>query len=79
MIRTVSIIMLSALLVVFLSGSSMAQVTKPEHPTTSEPPKVEEKKPEHPKAEEQKPELPKVEEKKPEHPKAEEQKPEHPK
>jgi hypothetical protein len=74
MIRAISVIFLSAALVVFLSGSSMAQAPKPEHPTTTEQPKAEEKKAEHPKAEEKK-----AEEKKAEHPKAEEKKPEHPK
>jgi outer membrane biosynthesis protein TonB len=75
MIRTLSVILLSAAFLVFMSGSSLAQAAKPEHP------KAEEKKPEHPKAEEKKPEHPKAkaEEKKPEHPKAEEKKPEHPK
>jgi hypothetical protein len=79
MIRAISVIFLAAVFVAFLTGSSLGQATKPEHPTKTEEPKAEEKKPEHPKAEEKKPEHPKAEEKKPEHPKAEEKKPEHPK
>jgi hypothetical protein len=74
MIKAISVVFLSAALLVFLSGSSMAQATKPEHPTKTEEPKAE-----HPKAEEKKAEHPKAEEKKAEHPKAEEKKPEHPK
>ncbi len=74
MIRAISVIFLSAVFVAFLTGSSLGQATKPEHPTKTEEPKVEQ-----PKEEEKKPEHPKAEEKKPEHPKAEEKKPEHPK
>lgn len=73
MIRALGAILLSAALVVFLSGASLAQTAKPEHPSTKEPPKAEEKKPEHPKAD------PKAGEKKPEHPKADPKKQEHPK
>jgi hypothetical protein len=74
MIKAISVVFLSAALLVFLSGSGMAQATKPEHPTKTEEPKAEPKKAEHPKAEEKK-----AEETKAEHPKAEEKKPEHPK
>ena len=59
MIKAISVIFLSAAVLVLLSGSSMAQATKPEHPTKTEQPKAEEKKAEHPKAEEKKPEHPK--------------------
>ena len=52
-------LLLSAAFLVFMTGASMAQAAKPEHPTKTEHPKAEEKKPEHPKAEEKKPEHPK--------------------
>jgi hypothetical protein len=78
MIRILSTLLLSAAFLVFMTGSSMAQAAKPEHPTKTESPKAEEKKLEHPKAEEKKPACP-PEEKKPEHPKAAPQKSEHPK
>ena len=79
MIRTLSVILTSAAFLVFMSGASLAQSAKSEHPTKTDLPKAEEKKLEHPKAEPEKSEHPKAEEKKPEHPKAEEKKPEHPK
>jgi hypothetical protein len=82
MIKVLKTILLSAALVGFLSGWTLAQTAKPEHPT--EHPKAgevkkEAAKPEHPQADVKKPEHPKAEEKKPEHPKAGEKKPEHPK
>jgi hypothetical protein len=79
MIRILSTLLLSAAFLVFMTGASMAQAAKPEHPTTTEQPKAEEKKPEHPKCEEKKPEHPKAEEKKPDYPQAAPQKSEHPK
>lgn len=74
MIKAISTMFLTVALAVFLSGSGMAQTTKPEHPTKTEQPKTEEKKADHPKVEQKK-----AEEKKAEPPKAEEKKPEHPK
>jgi outer membrane biosynthesis protein TonB len=79
MIRAISVIFFSAVLVVFLMGSAMAQGTKPEHPATTEQPKTEKKKAEHPKAEEKKAEEKKAEHPKAEEKKAEEKKAEHPK
>lgn len=83
MIRTLSTLLLSAAVLVFLSGAGLAQTKKPEHPSTTEHPKAEEKKVEHPKTDPQagvkKPEHPKAEEKKPEHPQVDPKKPEHPK
>jgi hypothetical protein len=78
MIRILSTLLLSAAFLVFMTGAGMAQAAKPEHPTTTEHPKAEEKKLEQPKAEEKKPEHPKAEEKKPEHPQAAPKKSEHP-
>jgi hypothetical protein len=83
MIKVLKTVLLSAALVGFLAGWTLAQTAKPEHPSATPPPKAGEVKkeatPEHPKADVQKPEHPKAEEKKPEHPKAGEKKPEHPK
>jgi len=79
MIRTVSVIFLSAALLVFLSGLGIAQAPKPEHPTKTEEPKAEPKEAEHPKAEEKKAEEEKTEHPKAEEKKVEEEKPEHPK
>lgn len=73
MIKAMSRVLLSAALLVFLSGVGMAQTAKPEHPAKTEPPKSEQVKPEHPKAEQKKAEHPKAD------PKAEEKKHEHPK
>jgi len=78
MIRALSAILLSAALLVFLSGSSLAQTAKPEHPSKPEHPKAEQVKPENSKAEAAKSEHPKGEPAKPEHPKAQPTKPEHP-
>jgi len=82
MIKAMSRVLLSAVLLVFLSGVGMAQQAKPEHPSTTEPPKAEQTKPDHPKAEQAKPEHPKADPKadpKAEHPKADPKKAEHPK
>jgi hypothetical protein len=79
MIKAMSRMLLSAALLVFLSGVGMAQTAKPDHPAKTEPPKAEQVKPEHPKADPAKPDHPKAEQKKPEHPKAEQKKPEQPK
>jgi len=74
MIKAIGVVLLSAAVLVFLSGASLAQQTKPEHPATTEHPKAEQAKPEHPKAEPAKPEQPK-----PEQAQGEQPKPEHPK
>jgi len=79
MIRILSILLLCAGFLVFMTGSSLAQAAKPEHPTKLEHPKAEEKKLEHPKAEEKKLECPPAEEKKPEHPQGAPRKSDHPK
>jgi len=79
MIKAMSRVLLSAALLVFLSGVSLAQTAKPEHPAKTEPPKAEQVKPEHPKAEPGKAEHPKADPGKAEHPKAQQPKPEHPK
>jgi outer membrane biosynthesis protein TonB len=78
MIKALGALLMSAALLVFLSGASLAQTTKPEHPSKTEHPKAAPAKTEHPKAEQSKPEHPKADPAKPEHPKAE-PKPEHPK
>jgi len=73
MIKAIGVVLLSAAVLVFLSGASLAQQAKPEHPSTTEPPKAEQAKPDHPKAEQAKPEHPKADPKadpKAEHPKA---------
>jgi hypothetical protein len=74
MIKAMSRVLLSAALLVFLSGVSLAQTAKPEHPVKTEHPTAEQVKPEHPKADPAKPEHSKAE-----HPKDEQKKPEHPK
>jgi hypothetical protein len=79
MIKVMSRVLLSAVLLVFLSGVGMAQQAKPEHPSTTEHPKAEQAKPDHPKAEQAKPDHPKQGQAKPDHPKAEQPKPDHPK
>lgn len=78
MIKTVGALLMSVALLVFLSGASLAQTAKPEHPSTAEHPKADPAKPDHPKAEQSKPEHPKADPAKPEHPKAD-PKSEHPK
>jgi hypothetical protein len=79
MIKALGAVLMSAALLVFLSGSSLAQTAKPEHPSKPEPPKAAPAKPEHPKADPAKPEHPKATPAKPEHPKADPAKPEQPK
>ncbi len=70
MIRVIGRVLLSAALLVFLSGWSMAaQPAKPEHPSKTEHPKGEKPKAEKPKAEHPKGEHPKAAPKKPDHPK----------
>jgi hypothetical protein len=80
MIKTLSVALLSVALIVSLSGWSLAQTTKPEHPQAVQPqaehPKVDPKV-EPPKVD-PKAEHPKVDPKA-EHPKAQPVKPEHPK
>jgi hypothetical protein len=70
MIKALGAVLMSAALLVFLSGSSLAQTAKPEHPLTPEHPKADPAKPEHPKGYPAKPEHPKADPAKPEHPKA---------
>lgn len=65
MIKKLSVLILSALFLVSLSGCG-----KKEEPAKKEPPKAEETKAEHPKAEETKAEHPKAEETKAEQPKS---------
>jgi hypothetical protein len=84
MIKALRAILLSAALVGFLTGWSLAQTAKPEHPSATEPAKAEQSKtetakPEQPKVEEKKPDTTKTEQKKSEASKPEEKKPEHPK
>ena len=79
MIKGIGALLMSVALLVFLSGASLAQTTKPEHPSKAEHPKAEPACPEQPKAQQSKPELPKADPAKPEHPKAEPVNPEHPK
>jgi len=79
MIKAISRILLSAALLVFLSGAGLAQTAKPEHPTKPEHPKAEQPKPDHPKAEPGKAEHPQPGKTKPEHPTGEQPKPDHPK
>lgn len=73
MIRAIGTVLLSAALLLFLSGWSMA--AKAEHPSKTEHPTAEKPKVEKPKAEKPKVEKPKVEPPKAEHPKAEHPKP----
>jgi hypothetical protein len=76
MIRVIGRVLLSAALLVFLSGWSMAaQPAKPEHPSKAEHPKAEHPKAEKPKAEKPKAEKPKAAPPKAEHPQAEHPKP----
>ena len=79
MIRAMSRVLLAAVFLVSMSGWSMAQQAKPEHPAKTEPPKAEQVKPEHPKTTPAKPEHPKADPAKPEHPTAQQPKPDHPK
>ena len=79
MIKAISRVLLSAALLVFLSGAGLAQTAKPEHPSKAEHPQAGQVKPEHPQAEAAKPEHPKSQPTNPEHPKAEHPKSEHPK
>jgi len=65
MIKAISAVLMSALLLVFLSGCKQEQPSKPEQAKPgqqkTEPAKPEPAKPEHPKAEPGKPEHPKTE------------------
>lgn len=72
MIKAMGAVVMSVLLLVFLSGCGQSeQPAKPAPPAKAEHPKAEPAKPEHPKAEPAKPDHPKAEPGKPEHPKAE--------
>ena len=80
MIKAMGAVLLSALLLIFLSGCGQSeQPAKPGQPPKAEHPTAAPAKPEAPKAEPAKPEHPTTAPAKPEHPKAEPGKPEHPK
>lgn len=73
MIKALSAVLMSVLLIVFLSGCGQSeQPAKPQPPAKAEAPKAEPAKPAPPAASQAAPE-------KPEHPKADPTKPEHPK
>lgn len=75
MIKVISRVLLSAILLMFLAGCGQSdQPAKPAQPSKTEHPTAEQVKPEHPKAEH-----PKAEQPKPEHPQPGQPKPEHPK
>ena len=61
MIKALGALLMSVALLGFLSGASLAQTAKPEHPSKAEHPKADPAKPEHPKMEQSKPEHPKSE------------------
>lgn len=79
MIKVVGRVLLSAALLLFLSGVSMSQTAKPEQPVKPEPPKSEQMKPDHPKVEAGKVEHPQQGQMKPDHPQQGQEKPDHPK
>jgi hypothetical protein len=66
MIKTIGVVLMSALLLVFLSGCGQSDQPKPGQPAKAEHPTGAPAKPEHPTAAPAKPDQPK-----PEHPKAE--------
>ena len=80
MIKAIGVVLMSALLLVFLSGCGQSdQPAKPGQPSKAEHPTAAPAKPEHPKAESGKPEHPTAEQHKAEHPTAVQPKPEQPK
>ncbi len=80
MIKAIGAVLMSAMLIVFLSGCGQSeQPAKPQPPAKTEQPKAAPPKAAAPKAEPAKPEPPKAEQPKPEHPTGEPSKHEHPK
>lgn len=72
MIKALSAVLMSVLLIVFLSGCGQSeQPAKPQPPAKAEAPKAEPAKPAPPQAAPAKPEHPKADPTKPEHPKTE--------
>jgi hypothetical protein len=61
MIKALGALLMSVAVLVFLSGSSLAQTAKPEHPSTPEHPQAVPANPEHPKADPPQSEHPKSE------------------
>ena len=79
MIKGMGRVLLSAALLLFLSGVGMTQTAKPEQPVKPEHPQTGQMKPDHPKVEPGKGEHPQQGQMKPDHPQQGQEKPDHPK